>query len=171
MENLTFYEVSSLKSAMLMRKMRNECRQFMTRDASKIGWLRQLNWFYTTYRPKQAKGEMAAYIFLCHWPKQDIFNQPVGYGIIRDSKTKPLISGGLLKKYRGKGLGKTLFKILTRIASQGERGEVGRRSVFLEVLETNQVAIDLYKKLGYVEKMRHDGVIDMQHDYGEFDYE
>ena len=161
MEVLKMTPVETIRDSARMRIIRNECREFMTRDTSKIGIFRQAKWFIKTYRPLKERGVMTAYL---GWYNK----RAVAYGIVRYESDRPLISGGLLKQYRGKGLGRRLFSFLTEKASE-ENGKKKVRSVFLEVLATNRVALSLYEQLGYVRKAVDDGVIHMQKDWGEFE--
>jgi len=161
MEVLTIKPVENVREALAIRTIRNECREFMTRDKRKIGITQQVNWFMRTYLPKKREGIVTAYLGYYE-------DKPVAYGMIRIEYGRPLLTGGLLEKYRGKGLGKQLFEYLTKEASI-ENNKYKSRSVFLEVLETNFVAKNLYIKLGFVEKDKANGIISMQKDWGEFD--
>lgn len=160
MENLTIKELETFGEALALRKIRNECRLFMTRDTSKISILQQFRWFHNSYKFAPTD-QLQVFLFL-------LSGKPIGYGLIRDKAVRPLISGGLLQAYRGKGYGDHLFRAVTDIASSNVFGK-GMKSVFLEVLETNTPAFGLYQKIGYVEKARQNGIIYMQKDYGEFD--
>ena len=163
MEVLDVLPVETLWQALRMRKLRNQCRQFMTQDTSKISLIRQIRWFYNVYLVKKNNGEMIAYLGYMK-------KKPVAYGIIRDLKTRPTASIGVAKKYRGHGIGKTLFRFLTDEASRGDMSRrIGDKTVFLEVREENKKALHMYCSLGYVEKARNNGIIFMQKDYGEFD--
>lgn len=160
MEVLSVKYIDNFRDALTLRKIRNECREFMTRDRSKISLLQQFQWYYNTYK-MASPDDWLAFLFY-------VGDEPAGYGVVRDKGTKPLISGGLAKKFRGKGFGEQMFMNITNVASSTAWGK-GYKSVYLEVLETNTIALRLYHKLGYVEASRANGVISMQKDYGEFD--
>lgn len=53
--------------------------------------------------------------------------------------------------FRGKGLGKKLFRLLTEYGFKG----LGMNKVYLKVFASNDVAIHIYESLGY----RHEGVL------------
>lgn len=160
MENLTIKEIKSFKDALALRKIRNQCREFMTRNKNSISYLKQFEWFYSIYMTSSSD-ELFAFLLM-------LDDKAIGYGLIRDRASRPLISGGLAKEYRGKGYGEKLFKIVTDMASRTSSGK-GTRSVFLEVLTTNTAAIKLYEKLGFVTKVSSQEILYMQKDYGEFD--
>lgn len=153
--------VDTLRQAFSLRVIRNECRKFMTRDTSKIGLWRQFNWFYKIYLVNKRKGLITAYLGI-------LDDKPVAYGLIRYENGKPIISEGTAKKYRGKGIGKTLLRFLTKEASK-INGQVGRSSVFAETLEISTHAREVFRQLGYVEKRKTNGIVYMQHEFGEFD--
>lgn len=73
-------------------------------------------------------------------------NRVVGYGIavIEPGKTGHIVSIAIDPKYRGLGLGKALMKEL-----EGKLKTYGAMKVKLEVSVNNNIAINLYKSLGY----------------------
>lgn len=78
----------------------------------------------------------------------------IGYsiGIVRFRDLGHIISIAVDKAHRGRGVGKKLLKeTIERLV------EMGVKKVRIEVRESNQVAINLYKKLGFVEKGRIEG--------------
>ncbi len=125
--------IQTIKNLLALRKIRNSCREFMTRDQSYIGILRQFIWYFKVYRPREKKGLMKYYL----WPLR---KKIIGYGLIEIKKGKKWISGGIIPSYRGKGQGELLFHSL--------RTQCGD-TTYLEVLKTNILAIKLYKKLGF----------------------
>lgn len=153
-------EVETIWQALAVRTIRNQCCEYMTIDSKKIGIARQVLWFYRKYLPAKKRGELIVYLAYFR-------GKPAGYGLIRGRTVHPVISGGVAKKWRGMGVGGQLFRFLAREASRMER-VVGRRAVFLEVRADNPIALALYTKIGFVEKMREGGIISMQFDYGEF---
>lgn len=75
----------------------------------------------------------------------------IGYsiGIIRFKDLGHIISIAVDKDYRGKGIGKKLLKeTIENLAKM----EVKR--IRIEVRESNEIAINLYKKFGFMEKER-----------------
>jgi ribosomal protein S18 acetylase RimI-like enzyme len=68
---------------------------------------------------------------------------PVGYGIIRFKTGMHWITGGVVAKQRGNGLGRILFSELTNLVTKTS-------AAYLEVLASNQRARNLYGSLGYL---------------------
>jgi len=119
-----------------LRKVRNACRQFMTRDQRKIGIIRQIIWYLTVLKPRSLQGRMGAFLLY------NSEGEAIGYGLLNREENKQWITGGLIPEYRSLGKGKELF--LTMIA-------MCRKTPYLEVLKTNKAAIQLYKKIGFTE--------------------
>lgn len=124
-------KVNSLWQSVILMFIRNDCREFMTHDQSKITLHKQLKWFNDI----NSKMNFAAYIF---W--NGII--PIGYGLFkkRQDDDRVWISGGILKVFRGKHFGSMLFEKLINI----QDGEL-----WLDVFKTNTAAIRIYKKLGF----------------------
>ncbi|NDB81315.1 MAG: N-acetyltransferase [Alphaproteobacteria bacterium] len=120
-----------------LRKIRNNCRKFMTRNKKYINKKQQLNWFQSIN-----KNEMMPYL-ICQ-QINEVSHQAVGYAIIRFEDNRGLLSGGVINKYRGLGVGRFIFSELIKICE--------RKNIIpaLEVLKTNTRAINLYKSLGFV---------------------
>lgn len=75
----------------------------------------------------------------------------IGYsiGIMRFENLGHIISIAIDKAYRGRGLGKKLLKETIEGLM-----ETGAKKIRIEVRESNDVAINLYKKFGFMEKER-----------------
>ncbi|MCX8182213.1 MAG: ribosomal protein S18-alanine N-acetyltransferase [Candidatus Methanomethyliaceae archaeon] len=73
----------------------------------------------------------------------------VGYaiGIIRFRSLGHIISIAVRKESRGRGIGKKLLKELIKRLSA-----MGAKKIRIEVRESNEIAINLYKKFGFVTK-------------------
>ncbi len=134
METYDLSPIKSLSDSLKVRKIRNECRSFMTNDQSEIGILKQISWYLKIYGSKNKTGEITCYLFRSN-------GQILGYGLIRKVSNKSWITGGLLKSERGKGFGKILFDSLI--------GEVPSSEVWLEVLASNAPARKIYEELGF----------------------
>lgn len=158
MENLDQLFVSPVidfRDMLYIRKLRNDCADYMTRDKRKINLFRQIWWFYRHYKKHQQEGKIQAFLFYFN-------NQVAGYGVV-SLESHPMLSGGLGLQFRDKGLGYELFKFLTEYAKKKYED---RLPVSLEVLETNSRAFSLYERLGFEEIFRKNGVITMQQLYG-----
>ena len=134
MENYQLVPIKNLVDALEVRKIRNECRNFMTKNPSEINLLQQLLWYFRWYKPNNTKGEVTCYLFRSS-------GKNIGFGMTRSIENKIWITGGLKISQRGKGRGKYLFE---KIIEQTPSNEV-----WLEVLESNLVAFNLYKNLGF----------------------
>lgn len=134
---------TGLRDALAMRKVRNTCRGFMTRDQSKISRLRQLWWWLN--RPSTTR----PYVLEIDW-------KIVGYGLLVVDPPRGLLSAGLLPETRGQGLGTVIFRFLS------EEAEDSGLVPWLEVLESNEAGRRVYEKLGFVEVSRDDNTIQMK---------
>lgn len=149
---LKFKEVKTVWDVLELRRLRNECRSFMTHDQRKISVWGELRWFYDTYKHWEETGYAKAYL-VC-WQ-----STPVAYGFIRNLKIEPILSGGVSKQFRGWGFGEKTFRFLLKQA----RGK-DKKKVVLDVLETNKPAVSLYKKLKFKETNRSKGIIYMEYE-------
>jgi ribosomal protein S18 acetylase RimI-like enzyme len=126
--------INSLLQALQLKNIRNQCRRFMTNDTSKINSVRQIYWFYKIYKKENGEKKNTCYLFR-------VGKEIVGFGVIRKFSNKYWITGGLEKNQRGKGMGRILFKELIENTPTNE--------VWLEVLDSNTVAKNLYLNLGF----------------------
>lgn len=136
METYEVIPINNFFDALEVRKIRNQCRSFMTNDTSAISYIKQLAWYLKAYRNENKNGESTCYLFKSN-------NNNSGFGYVRKIAGKYWITGGLSPDQRGKGLGKILFKRLIE--------QIPGESVWLEVLLSNSVARKLYNELGFRE--------------------
>lgn len=134
MEKYKITPIKSFLDALQVREIRNQCRTFMTNDTSKIGFLRQLKWYFFTYKTQKTQNKLTVFLF-----KSGEFN--LGFGLIKESSGKYWITGGLKTEQRGKGLGKFLFRQLINNTPSS--------TIWLEVLDSNIAAKTIYKNLGF----------------------
>ncbi len=144
---LTFKKIDSIDDAEILRKIRNECREFMTEHNEYINEEQQKKWFKTANQ----KFDM----YLAYLVEHGVIVVEAGYGLIHRNKNESLLTGGLLKDCRDKGLGFDLFKFLISEC----RKEVPIR---LDVLKTNVRALNLYKKLGFMIYQEDDNIFKME---------
>jgi ribosomal-protein-alanine N-acetyltransferase len=72
---------------------------------------------------------------------------PVGYAVLRTAADEAeLLSVGVLEEQRGRGIGRML---LMEAARQAEA--MGARKIFLEVSESNRLAVRLYRSMGFTD--------------------
>jgi ribosomal protein S18 acetylase RimI-like enzyme len=127
-----YLEKVTQKDIQKLRKIRNKCRQYMTRNKNKINKQEQKFWYKNLN-----ENELVPYLFYKN-------NKRIGYGIIRIEEKHCLVTGGLVSKMRNRGLGLTLFTLLC------EESLKFKDEVRLEVLKTNTRAFNLYKKINFV---------------------
>ena len=113
-----------------MRKIRNQCRKYMTRNNKTISKKQQIVWF------SLLNDSTKPYLLIAN-------NSYVAYGIIKIENELVLLTGGVSKKFRGLGYGEELFKLLI---VESKRFNL---PIMLEVLKTNFKAKKLYFKLGF----------------------
>lgn len=147
--------VVTLSDAMKLRRIRNEARQFMTRDQKPISRFKQWRWHRT-----QSGNSMWAYL-LCT-------PEPVGYGLLRcdnkfvsptgdaDWSGRHWVSGAVLAERRGVGFGRRIFEFMTAVGLEHAEQCIHRRQLWLEVWQSNTRARHLYESLGYREVGRTD---------------
>lgn len=132
--NARLKPIENFWDALIMRKIRNEARLFMTNDTSSISIFRQLKWYFKTLKPQQTKGDMLGFLF-------ESDGQDVGFGLISVKEGKYFLTGAIKESQREQGLGKKLFAQLVK--------SVPSSVVWLEVLDSNTVARKLYEALGF----------------------
>jgi hypothetical protein len=113
-----------------MRKIRNQCRKYMTRNNNTISKKQQINWFSSLNESTKP------YLLVVN-------NNYVAYGIVKVENELILLTGGVSKKFRGLGYGEELFKLLILESKEFNL------PIMLEVLKTNFRAKKLYFKLGF----------------------
>lgn len=141
MEKYKLSPIGNFYEALKVREIRNECREFMTNDTSKISFIKQVFWYFKVYKEENKKGNLMCYIF-----KNELNNS--GFALVRRSSGRYWITGGLKSSERGKGLGKTLFKNLIKV--------IPTKEIWLEVLDSNIAAKKIYSTLGFKKLRKKD---------------
>lgn len=118
-----------------MRNIRNSCRKYMTRFKEEITPEMQTKWY------DNLSDNIDPYIFIAG--EFGAVFYPFGYGMIQYEDDKALLTGAIEDKYRGRGFGKKLFLELISLAKNRTD------EIFLEVLDSNEVAKNLYKSIGF----------------------
>lgn len=137
-DHIFFMQVDSLKEAQVMREIRNECRDFMTRSTKLITEEEQEVWYNHLDH-----GSWKLYVMYASF--HGVALAPIGYGYCHSIGSETLLTGGITEGYRGIGLGEKLFRFLIETA----RNHFDNK-VTLEVLNSNSKAFSLYKKLGFI---------------------
>jgi ribosomal protein S18 acetylase RimI-like enzyme len=148
--SIVFKKVTTDVEAEMLRRIRNECRLFMTRSIDFITPEQQLEWFKTASEKYD--------LYLAYQITHGAIIINVGYGLIHKNDDASLLTGGLLPSYRGLGIGQVLFKFLTDNCSKS-------KPVRLEVLKTNTKAFIVYIKLGFEVIGETDRLYFMEHKY------
>lgn len=149
-ELLSFLDARTLSDAQTIRVIRNECREFMTRNTSFLTEEDQEAWFnsldFDTFKP----------ILLC-LSENDGPSIPVGYGYVKIDNGKAYLTGGLIATHRNRGYGKKLFLRLLEMAKPFNV------PIVLEVLKSNSLAFNLYKNIGFQHVSETEKVITMEY--------
>ena len=151
--NIVLKPVRDLVDAEILRKIRNDCSTYMTRNNNPITTEQQLKWFQSL--PITSK-PFILYEVIC-----GVITYPIGYGFIRIENGEMLITGGLVEEDRGKGHGTTLFQYLLAIAIKYNVDH--NLPIRLEVLKTNIKAFGIYSKLGFRVQSDNGKIITMEY--------
>jgi ribosomal protein S18 acetylase RimI-like enzyme len=124
--------VTTPEHAEELRRLRNECRESMTRDTAEITPEQQREFLAGPLR----RGTARAYLL-----RTGPGEAAVAYGMLRDDGDHLWLSCGVTEAERGSGLGVLMVRFLTASA--------GRGPVRLEVRQDNEPARRVYEKAGY----------------------
>lgn len=137
-EKLSLAEIRNHDDAAEMMKARNSVRQYMTHNQNEITESEQREWFAEYYIPARWRRQAIGFLAV----KDEA---TIGYGLITQRNDRYWVSGGLVPEARGQGNGRELFGHLTTTV----HGYLESDECWLDVLNTNDRAINLYKSLGY----------------------
>ena len=127
---VTFERVTTWPQAQALRRLRNECRQFMTRDTAEITSEQQGRF----YEDAILSGKVTAVL-----ARRD--GLPAAYGLLWPGPGELWLSCGVAEGTRGKGLGLAVVRYVTGLA--------GGKPVRLEVWQDNDAARRVYEKAGF----------------------
>lgn len=130
---ITIERVTTLEQAQELRRLRNDCRAWMTRDTRRVGEDAQREFFGTQIAPGAVRAWLA---YSDH--------EAVAFGLLRASEGCWWLTCGVAGKYRGHGLGTGIVKHVTAA------GLGTGLPVRLEVWADNDRAVHVYEKAGYV---------------------
>lgn len=149
-QTVVFSDIKSLSDAQVLRRIRNECKDFMTRSTEYITEEKQAEWFN-----KLDRNNIKLYLmWIAH---HGVAFEVIGFGYCKKDENETYLTGGLKEELRGKGYGKLLFShLLTQAKSFNA-------PITLEVLKTNERAKRLYESLGFSELSSDDRVIKMEY--------
>jgi len=130
---VTVEKVATWPQAQELRRLRNECREFMTGDTAEISTARQVIFYEQQILPG------VVYALLLRHDEQ-----AVAYAMLRpDGDDAWLMSCGVTKALRGQGLGTALVRHIT------VTGTGTGRPVRIEVWQDNEAARHVYLRAGY----------------------
>lgn len=132
---------TSLRDAMVMRRARNECRSFMTRNRNEISRFTQICWWFFLDREKY---------------RPYVVGEDIGYALIFIESSKAWLTAGLIESHRGRGLGFQVFSELVNDAVS-----LGLEP-WLEVRKDNEGAKRVYDRLGFIAVNGHDDIVVMR---------
>lgn len=143
-EGVVIRPAETVWDALAMRRARNSCREFMTRDTARKTIAGQLMWWWFN-RPENL------HLFVV-----DTSDGVVGYAILSCDEERAWLTAGLLPSARGRGLGATVFRWLTQRAQA-----MGLRPS-LEVLLSNEPARRVYRNLGFINTIQRGKIMIME---------
>lgn len=134
MIQLVFKRVTTQAEAEILRTIRNECREYMTRNTDYITPEQQQEWFKTAHTKYE--------LYIAYAIEHGVAVVDAGFGVVHTNETEFLLTGGLLHNYRDKGLGKVIFKFLLDQCPK-------LLPIRLEVLKSNTRAFKTYEALNF----------------------
>lgn len=149
-EVIIFTPIVDIDQAQIMRKIRNECKDYMTRDTSFITEEQQEKWFSGL-----DKENIKMFLMSVVYHGSIVDTVGFGYCVHKDNET--YLTGGLKTLSRGRGYGKKLFLYLI------EAAKTYGTPITLEVLNTNTRAKHLYSNIGFREIESNDRMIKMEY--------
>lgn len=150
MTQLVFKRVTTTSEAEMLRVIRNQCKDFMTRSTDYITPEQQQEWFKTAYKKYE--------LYIVYAVEYGAVIIDAGFGVIHLNDNEYLLTGGLVPEYRDKGLGSTLFKFLVDNCNK-------QQPIRLEVLKSNTRAFKTYEKLGFTITGEDDRLYFMEYRY------
>ena len=150
MTQLVFKRVTTPTEAEMLRVIRNQCKDFMTRTTTEITFEQQQEWFKTAYKKYE--------LYLVYAVEYGACIVDAGYGLIHLNEGEYLLTGGLVPSYRDKGLGSNLFKFLIDNCNK-------QLPIRLEVLKTNVRALKTYEKLNFTTVYENEKIYFMEYKY------
>lgn len=147
---IVFTEVLKLSDAQILREIRNECKDFMTKSAEYITEEQQTKWFNSLDRD-------SIKIYLMFESYHGAAFKILGFGYCKRDGDETYLTGGLKEDCRGKGYGKALFLHLLNSAKSFNT------KITLEVLNTNVRAERLYRSIGFVPYDKDERITKMEY--------
>ncbi len=150
MTQLVFKRVTTPAEAEILRTIRNNCREYMTRNTSEIGPEEQQEWFKTAFKKYE--------LYIAYAIEHGVCIVDAGFGVIHKNENEFLLTGGLVPEYRDRGMGKIVFKFLVDQCHKS-------LPIRLEVLKTNTRAFKTYESLNFKIIKENDSLYFMEYYY------
>jgi len=127
----------NLRDVLVVRVLRNSCREYMTNHRKRIGLAQQIRWHFSYYRRALREGVYRVYLF------QNDSGTPVGYGaaLLRDGAL--YVTECVAPNFRGQGYGRAILDELIAIGSHE------RRTLIAEIWRSNKASIALHANSGF----------------------
>lgn len=149
-EIIKIFPVKTEHELQSVRKIRNQCKHFMTRYNEDITEKQQSEWF------EKLDHDMN-WLFIFNKIYHGVIVDSIGYGFNRIENNSILLTGGLIESERGKGYGRALFSFLL------EHAKAFKLPIKLEVLKNNIPAKKLYESLGFISINENESSIKMEY--------
>lgn len=143
-EGVVIRPAETVWDALAMRRARNSCREFMTKDTSRKTVVGQLIWWWFN-RPE-----------VLHPFVVETSDGIIGYAILSCDDDRAWLTAGLLPSARGRGMGTSVFRYLT------ERAEGMKLRPSLEVRLSNEPARKVYRNLGFINTVQKGDIMIME---------
>lgn len=132
-----FKLVDRLREAMIVRSLRNSCREDLTNHREHIGVARQVRWYFRTYRRLKRSGAYRLYLLY------NDAGSPIGYGALALRDRQLYVTECVGREHRGLGHGRSILAQLVSIACQEQR------DIVAEIWAENQRSIALHVRAGF----------------------
>ncbi|MDO8503813.1 MAG: GNAT family N-acetyltransferase [bacterium] len=139
-KDINFKLVNTLSEALIVRRLRNECRTSLTNYTRHISILRQIYWYFSYYR--RAVHTNVYRLFIAR-NNEDV---PIGYGALHTQGKQLSVTECVAPEYRRQGYGSAILKNLISIAKKEKLPLVA------EIWATNKNSIALHTRCGFVLK-------------------
>lgn len=132
-------QAKTISDVLVVRRIRNECRTFLTNYSGHISIPRQIYWYFSYYR--QAANSGVFQLIIASNPSR----LPVGYGVLSLINKELYVTECVAEKYRGQGYGSAILKHLISVANKQ------KLPIVAEIWASNQNSIALHKKYKFVQ--------------------
>ena len=136
-DDLSIYNVNSVKHALIVRKIRNTCFRYLTGDPKRINLLRQLIWYFFSYRRQLREKKYRLYLF------KNKSGISIGYGALSLRKDCLYVTECVSEGQRGHGYGRIILRSMIEISKRESR------PLIAEIWSDNDRSISLHERNGF----------------------